>query len=182
MELRGHKQATAHSHEHTKNSNPSKNFSRRQNSNSNLLINSQNSRNRSNLFQAWYQQKYAFTEDGCKCPFSLTTAESSAVAPTLSRVNSHIFTLKALLHCATPLKSNKWRRVNRNSTSLYGKHRGARHIGRQTKWQTLTNTFDGRNKLDPSMSVDVAIPDCSSKAAQGKEFRRIFHFGFCPGR
>ena len=26
MELRGHKQATAHSHEHTKNSNPSKKF------------------------------------------------------------------------------------------------------------------------------------------------------------
>ena len=28
MELRGYKQATAHSHEHTKNSNPSKNNSR----------------------------------------------------------------------------------------------------------------------------------------------------------
>ena len=44
MELRGHKQATAHSHEHTKNSNPSKKyFTQRQNSNSNLLINSKNS-------------------------------------------------------------------------------------------------------------------------------------------
>ena len=42
MELCGHKQATAHSHERTKNSNPSKKFSRRQNSNSNLLINSKN--------------------------------------------------------------------------------------------------------------------------------------------
>ena len=43
MKLRGYKQATAHSHERTKNSNPSKNyFSRRHNSNSNLLIYSKN--------------------------------------------------------------------------------------------------------------------------------------------
>ena len=58
MELRGHKQATTHSHEHTKNSNPSKKkFSHRQNSNSNLLINFKNPRNRSNWFRAaWYVQ------------------------------------------------------------------------------------------------------------------------------
>ena len=37
------------------------------------------------------QQKYAFTEDGCECPFSSTTAESSAVAPTLSRVKFRTF-------------------------------------------------------------------------------------------
>ena len=55
MELRGHKQATAHSHEHTKNSNPSKKNSQRQKSNSNLLINSKNYRNRSNFCRAaWY--------------------------------------------------------------------------------------------------------------------------------
>ena len=52
MEFCGHTQATAHAHvqphgvwlnfEHTKNSNPSKKFSERQNSNSNLLINSKN--------------------------------------------------------------------------------------------------------------------------------------------
>ena len=51
MELRGHEQATAHSHEHTKNSNRSKKqFPRRRKSDSNLLINSQKPRNRSNLF------------------------------------------------------------------------------------------------------------------------------------
>ena len=39
MELRGHKKATAHSHEHTKKFESfKKNFSRRRNSNSNLLI------------------------------------------------------------------------------------------------------------------------------------------------
>ena len=55
MVLRGHKQATAHSHEPTKNSNPSKKNSQRQNSDSNLLINSKKTRNRSNKFRAaWY--------------------------------------------------------------------------------------------------------------------------------
>ena len=64
MKLRGHKKATAHSHAHTKNSNPSKKISRRRNSNSNLLINSKNYRNRSNLFPgAWYvrQQNHCRT-------------------------------------------------------------------------------------------------------------------------
>ena len=68
MELCGYKQATAHAHgqphcvclclnfEHTKNSNPSKQkFPQRRKSNSNLLINSQNPRNHSNIFSgAWY--------------------------------------------------------------------------------------------------------------------------------
>ena len=44
--------------------------------------------------------KYAFTEHGCECPFSSPTAESSAVAPTLSRVNSHTFHLQS----AAPLR------------------------------------------------------------------------------
>ena len=53
MEMRGHKQATAHSHERTKNSNPSKKFTQRQNSNSNLLDNSKKTLgNRSNRFRA----------------------------------------------------------------------------------------------------------------------------------
>ena len=56
--------------------------------------------------------KYAFTEDGCKCPFTSTTAESSVVTPTLSRVNSHAFTIKALLHCATLVQSTKYGRVD----------------------------------------------------------------------
>ena len=56
--------------------------------------------------------KYAFTEDGCKCPFTSTTAESSVVTPTLSRINSHAFTIEALLHCATPVQSTKYGRVD----------------------------------------------------------------------
>ena len=72
--------------------------------------------------------KYAFTEDGSECPFTSTTAESSAVTPTLSRVNSHAFTIKALLHCATPVQSTKYRRVDGNPTGLFGTHRGAKHI------------------------------------------------------
>ena len=106
--------------------------------------------------------KYAFTEHGCECPFSSTTAESSAVTPTLSRDNSHAFTIKALLHCATPVPSTKYGRVDVNSTKLFGTHRGAKHIGRQTQWQTPTYTFDGQNELDSSMSVDITMPDCSS--------------------
>ena len=43
------------------------------------------------------------TEDGCECPFASTTVESSAVAPTLSRVNSHTSIFKA------PLSSPAWR-------------------------------------------------------------------------
>ena len=75
--------------------------------------------------------KYAFTEDGCECPFTSTTAESSAVTPTLSRVNCHAFTSKALLHCATPVQSAKYGRVDGNPTGLFGTHHGAKHIGRQ---------------------------------------------------
>ena len=56
--------------------------------------------------------KYAFTEDGCECPFTSTTAESSAVTPTLSRVNSHPFTIRAPLPCATPVQSTKYGRVD----------------------------------------------------------------------
>ena len=184
---------------------------------------------------------------GCECPFASTTAESSAVAPTLSRVNSLTFIFKAplsspccsdfqfrltnlrvftlpsslkrrcphprgsrgtppfqlaqrkgedvltfhtiikaflttsiaLLHCATPVQSTKYERVDGNSTGLFGTQRGAKHIGRQTQWQTPTCTYGGRNKLDASMavdtdccvaasiracsmSVDITIPDCSS--------------------
>ena len=65
MELCGHKQSTAHAHvrphcvwlnfEHTKNCRSRKQFSRRRKSNSNLLINSKNLRNGSNLFwRGWY--------------------------------------------------------------------------------------------------------------------------------
>ena len=90
-----------------------------------------------------------------------------------------LFTIKALLHCATPVQSTKYGRVDRNSTSLFGTQRDTKHIGRQTQWQTPTYTFDGRNKLDLSMvvdtgcrvavnnracsmSVDVTMPDSSS--------------------
>ena len=40
------------------------------------------------------------------------------MAPTLSRVNSHAFVFKALLHCATPVKSSKYERVDGNSKGL----------------------------------------------------------------
>ena len=93
--------------------------------------------------------------------------------------NFTLFTIKALLQCATPVQSTKCGRLDRNSTSLFGTQRDTKHIGRQTQWQTPTCTFDGRNKLDPStvvdtgcrvavniracsMSVDITMPDCSS--------------------
>ena len=116
------------------------------------------------------------------------------MAPTLSRVNSHAFVFKALFHCATPVKSTKCERVDGNSTGLFGTQRGTKHIGRQTQWQTPTCTFGGRDKLDPSMvvdmdccaaannracsmSVDVTMPDCSSKAARKADnFHKISSF------
>ena len=131
------------------------------------------------LWRHTLQQKHAFTEDGCKCPFSSTTAGSSAVAPTLSRVNSHAFTIKALLHCTTPIQSTKQGQIDGNPTGLFGTHHGAKHIGSQIQWQSPTCTFGGRNKLYPTMpvdtdcyvaaniracsiSMDITIPDCSS--------------------
>ena len=70
MELCGCKQATAHAHvlsrcmrlnfEHTRNSNRSTNISQQRKSNSNLLHNSQNTRNRSRLLRAeWYPSSFS---------------------------------------------------------------------------------------------------------------------------
>ena len=48
------------------------------------------------------------------------------------------------------MKLTKYGRVDVNSTRLFGTQRGAKHIGRQTQWQTPTYTFGGRNKLYPT--------------------------------
>ena len=99
MELRGYKQATAHSHERTKNSNPSENnFRDDKNSNSNLLIYSKNPRNRSNLFPgAWY-------------PFSSQSFPSDNTAGLLSRTfivkkisNSFTYTVASSCVCTSRL-------------------------------------------------------------------------------
>ena len=47
--------------------------------------------------------------------------------------NFTLLTFKALLHCATPVQSTKYGRVDGNSTGLFGTQRGAKHIGRQTQ-------------------------------------------------
>ena len=96
MELCGCKQATAHAHlqfrcmclnfKHTKNSNRSKKNPQRRKSNSNLLNNSQNSRNRSKLFRAeWYHRtKWAARKSQESHQYHGTSRTSGVRVSTLS--------------------------------------------------------------------------------------------------
>ena len=83
-------------------------------------------------------------------PFQLAQIKGKTRTDLSHNRQSFLITSSALLHCATPVQSTQYERVDGNSTYLFGTQRGVRHIGRQTQWQTSTCTFGGRNKLNAS--------------------------------
>ena len=114
-----------------------------------------------------------------ECPFTSTTAENSEVAPTLSRVNSHTCTFKALLHSTMPVQSTKYGSVDRNSTGLfldttwYQAHRAPDPVVDANVYVRSLNKLDPSIATDTdccaaaniracSMSVDITTSDCSS--------------------
>ena len=74
-------------------------------------------------------------------PFQLAQRKGKGRIDLSRNRQSFLTTSSAMLHCATPVQSTKYERVDGNSTNLFGTQRGVRHIKRQTQWQTSTCMF-----------------------------------------
>ena len=173
MELCGCKQATAQAHvhphcvclnlEHTKNSNRSENFPQRRKSNSNLLLNSTTSRNRSNLFRvAWYLNPHdaiAFRANGQS---QLITNNCRALAHDVCRLFPFFAPAKVYLQAVTTRHANH---LPRRQCGLPGP-------GENRRYATSPGKCCGPN-LPHIRRYDLHMATRRAKRTSGRDVQRI---------